>query len=174
LLAFRCASKDFGLTSGATSSAACSVCIPGTYSGHGQSSCSKCNTGTYLTKTGATSSAECGLVLKIFQFEVPYLLEEVTDDMKKRISLAVSNVLGVSASNIVLTFSSFIPSRRQQTKMLVSVGIIDFQGSAASYVSKVTQEKLNLEMGALGLKSGQLVPVTGMLTFDLSFMNLNL
>ncbi len=56
--------------------------------------------------------------------------------------------------------------------MLVSVGIIDFQGSAAGYVSKVTQEKLNLEMGALGLKSGQLVPVTGMLTFDLNLMKL--
>jgi hypothetical protein len=100
--------------------------------------------------------------LKILQFEVPYLLEEVTDDMKIRLSLVLSNLLGVPASNVVLTFSSYIASRREQAKVLVSVGIIDFQGSAASYASKITQENLNLEMGALGLKSGQLVLTTGM------------
>jgi hypothetical protein len=153
------------LASGETLSAACSVCVPGTYSRLGQSSCSLCYTGTYSSKTGATSSADCGIVLQIFKFEVSILLEEVNDDIKKRMSLAISNVLGVPASNVVLAYSSYIASRRQQTKVLVSVGIVDFQGSAASYASKVTQENLNLEMGALGLKSGNLIPITGIFNF---------
>jgi hypothetical protein len=161
-------------TLGDTSSASCSFCIPGTYSGRGQSSCSICNTGTYSSKTGATSSAECAIVLKIFQVLVPYLLEEITENIKNRIALAVSNVLGIPGSNIVLTFSSYKAFRRQQAKVLMIVGIIDFQGSASNYASKITQENLNIEMWALGLKSGQLLMITGMFKTDVNLMNLNL
>jgi hypothetical protein len=167
VLVFTCAFKTLlkldSLFLGGTSSSTCYVCIPGTYSGLGQSSCSICYSGTYSTKTGATSSAECRIVLKIFQFEAPYQLTEVTENIKNRMSLAVSNVLGVPAYNVVLTFVTYMgyTSRRQQTVLRVSVGIIDFQGSAASYASKVTQQKFDFEMGALGLKSGQVTPMTG-------------
>jgi hypothetical protein len=164
--------KQFILISGVALSSACTFCIPGTYSERGQSSCITCNTGTYSTKAGTTSSAGCGIVTKIFQFEAPYLLEEITDSIKNRISLAVSNVLGVPASNVVLSFSTYIESRRLQAKVLVSVGIVHFQGSAASYASKVTQEKLNFEMGALGLKSGQVIQSPGIFKFHVNLINL--
>jgi hypothetical protein len=101
------------------------------------------------------------MVLQIFQFSAPYLLAEVSEDMKRRMSLAVANALGVLASNVVLTISSYVADRRKQTSVLVRVGITNFQGSAASYASKVTQERFNIEMQALGLKSGKLVPITG-------------
>jgi hypothetical protein len=157
------------LNLGFTSSAACSVCIPGTYSVCGQSSCTTCDTGTYSTKTGATSSAECGFVLKIFEFQAPYLLDEVTENIKSRISLAVSNVLGIPARNVVLAVSTYLAFRRQQSKVLVSVGILDYQGSVANYASKLTQEKLNIEMVALGLKSVQVL-ITGMINIHDHFM----
>jgi hypothetical protein len=101
------------------------------------------------------------MFLQIFQFSAPYLLAEVTEDIKRRMTLAVANVLGVLASNVVLTIFSYTADRRQQSSVLVRVGITNFQGSAGSYASKVTQERFNIEMQALGLKSGQLVPITG-------------
>ncbi len=77
-------------------------------------------------------------------------------------SLAIANVLGVDARNVVLTFSSVILDRRaQQTGVLVRAGIADFEGSAAVYASKITQDNLNTEMAAVGLKSGTLISFTG-------------
>jgi hypothetical protein len=76
--------------------------------------------------------------------------------------LAVANILSVTASNVVLTFKSVVlEQRRQQTGVLVSVGIINFLGSAASYVSKISQDKVNAEITALGLNSIKLVSIAG-------------
>ncbi len=76
---------------------------------------------------------------------------------------AVAKMLGVDAKNIVLAFDSVTLERRgQETGVLVRAGIIGFQGTAASLASKVTQDKLDTEMLALGLNSGKLVYSTGM------------
>ena len=75
----------------------------------------------------------------------------------------MAKMLGVDAKNIVLAFDSFTLERRgQETGVLVRAGIIGFQGTAASLASKVTQDKLDTEMLALGLNSGKLVYSTGM------------
>ncbi len=148
---------------GATSAAACSQCRSGTYSIFGQSACSNCSSGTYSSSSGATSSAACRFVLKIFQFKALYLLEDITDEIRIRMSLAVANVLSVNVSNVILTFSSTsIEGRRgQQPGVLVSAGITEFQGSAKDYAPRVTQDKLNNELSALGLRSVQIVEIAG-------------
>ncbi len=148
------------ITLGVASSASCSTCTAGKFAGFGQRVCSSCKPGTYATNEGATSSAACSIVLQIFQFKAPYLLSEVTGDIQSRMSMAVANILGVNARNVVLTLVSS-NRRDQQPGVLVSAGITDFQGSAASYASKVTQSILTTEMTALGLNSGQLVSITG-------------
>ncbi len=125
----------------------------------GLSACSSCTPGTYTTNIGASSSLDCKIVMQLFQFRPPYLLSEVTDNIKLRMSTAVANLLAVLVSNVVLTISSV--ERRQQTSLLVIVGITNVQGSAASYLLRVTQERFNTEMKALGLKSGQVEFVTG-------------
>ncbi len=150
------------VTLGGISAAVCSTCLAGTYAEFGWSTCSSCDLGTYATKTGATSSATCEIVLQIFQFKAPYLLTDVTENIKSRMSLAVANVLGIISSNVVLSFTTSVFDRRQQAGVLVSAGITDSQVSAASYASRLTQDKLNTEMVALGLKSIQLVQITGM------------
>jgi hypothetical protein len=153
--------RGFGFISGSTSSAACSACSTGTYSAAGQRTCSSCEPGTYAKRTGATS---CSIVLQIFQFKAPYLVSEVTVDIQGRMSRAVANVLGVDAIDVVLTFVPSTLDRRsgQTTGVLVNAGVTDLELSAASLSSKVTQDKLNKEMAAVGLSSGQLVSATGM------------
>ncbi len=79
--------------------------------------------------------------------------------------MAVANVLDVNASSVILTFVSGTYDRRsQKTGVLVSAGVIDLQVSAASYASKVTQDKLNTEMAKMGLNYVQLVSITGVFT----------
>jgi hypothetical protein len=155
---------DFGFTSGSTFSVACSACSAGTYSAVGQRICNNCEPGTYARKTGATS---CSIVLQIFQFKAPYQLSEITVDMQSRMSTAVANVLGVNAINVVLTFvpATLDQIRRlsgQLTGVLVNAGVTDVELSAASYVSKVTQDKFNKEMTAMGLSNGLLISATGL------------
>jgi hypothetical protein len=107
---------------------------------------------------GATS---CTSVLHIFQFKAPYRLSEVTEDIQRRMSIAVANVLGVNAINVVLTFSASLDRRSQSTGVLVSAGITDVEQSPASYASKITQDKFNKEMAGMGLNYGQLILLTG-------------
>ena len=149
-----------GFTPGSTYSAGCSSCIAGTYSAFGQSTCSSCELGTYAKKTGATA---CSIVLQIFQFKAPYLLSELTVDIQSRMSTAVANVLGVNAIDVVLTFVPVALDRRsgQPTGVLVNAGVTEVELSAASYASKVTKDKFNKEMTAMGLSYGQLI-ATGM------------
>ena len=78
-------------------------------------------------------------------------------------STAVANMLGVNAIDVVLTLVPVALDRRigQQTGVLVNAGVIDVELSAASYASKVTQDKFNKEMAAMGLSYGQLVSAAG-------------
>jgi hypothetical protein len=90
------------------------------------------------------------------------MLSEVTGNIKSRMSIAVANVLGVNAINVVLTFVSVLLDRRSQpTGVLVSVGITDFELSAESFASKVTKDKFDKEMTAMGLNYGPLISATG-------------
>jgi hypothetical protein len=117
-----------------------------------------------VKKTGSTSSS---MVLQIFQFKAPYQLSEVTVEMQSRISTAVANMLGVNSIDVVLTFVPATLDRRsrlngQPTGVLVSASVTDVELSAACYISKVTQDRFNKEMIAMGLNYGQLIPATGM------------
>jgi hypothetical protein len=154
----------FGLTAGVSAASACSVCNPGTYSASGQRNCSSCGPGTYAKYTGALLS--CITFLQIFQFKAPYQLSEVTVDIKSRMLIAVANVLGVNAADVVLTFVPDTLDLRslssKPTGVLVNAGLTDVELSAASYVSMVTQDKLNKEMATMGLSTGQLISGTGM------------
>ena len=76
-------------------------------------------------------------------------------------SIAVANVLGVNAINVVLTFSASLDRRSQSTGVLVSAGITDVEQSPASYASRITQDKFNKEMAGMGLNYGQLTLLTG-------------
>lgn len=78
-------------------------------------------------------------------------------------STAVANVLGVNAINVVLTFIPVTLDRRsgQPAGVLVNAGVTDVDLSAASYASKITQDKFDKEMTAMGLRYGQLIS-TGM------------
>jgi hypothetical protein len=153
------------LTAGVSAASACSVCSPGTYSASGQRNCSSCGPGTYANSIG--SSLSCIAFLQIFQFKAPYQLSEVTVDIKSRMLTAVANVLGVNPADVVLTFVPDTLDRRSRlsgnsTGVLVNAGLTDVELSAASYVSMVTQEKLNQEMATMGLSYGQLISGTGM------------
>ncbi len=101
--------------------------------------------------------------MQIFKFKIPYLLTEInrSEENQKRIAAAVAKLLEVKADNVLLTFAETFLRRAQQAGVLVSVAVADLQASAASYASKITQEKLETEMLSVGLSTGQLVSITG-------------
>jgi hypothetical protein len=78
-------------------------------------------------------------------------------------SLAVANLLGVNAINVVLDFAPASSHRRrifQAGGVLVTVGLTEFQGFSASFASRVAQDKLDAEMTSVGLRHGQLIAGT--------------
>ena len=75
-------------------------------------------------------------------------------------SKAIASVISVNASKLVLTIVDASMRRRrllQQQGVLVSVFLQDFKSSTSQFASLLTQERLNVQMTALGLKSIQLI-----------------
>jgi hypothetical protein len=91
----------------------------------------------------------------IIQFKVPYQISELTQDLQNKIATAVANVIGLNASSVSLTFVEVDMRRRAllEKGLLVNVGLKDVQGSAAPFASRLTQDSINTQMGALGLRS---------------------
>jgi hypothetical protein len=109
-------------------------------------------------KLGISSSS-----LQVFvlcQFKAQYQLSEVTNIVRSKMIIAVSNVLEVNTSTVVLDLTSTILRRRtllQQAGVLVSVGLTNMHQPASIFTARITQERLNAEMAAQGLKSVQLL-----------------
>ncbi len=95
-------------------------------------------------------------IVQIFQFKAQYQLSDITSDIRDRMTTAVSNLLKVNAKNVSLSFVS-VPLRIMQEFVIVSVGLVNFQGSLAGFSSMITQEGINAEMAAAGLKSVELL-----------------
>ncbi len=78
------------------------------------------------------------VVVLIFQFQAPYQLSEMTDDVVNKMTRAVAEVLNVNSSNVVL---SFVAMRRrvllqQSGGVLVSVSLKDYEGPSGGFGSR--------------------------------------
>ena len=72
------------------------------------------------------------VIVLIFQFEAPYQLSEITDNVRSKMQQAVADVLNVNASNVVLSFVAVGGRRNLQQSggVLVSVSLKDYQGTS--------------------------------------------
>ncbi len=98
--------------------------------------------------------------MQILQYKVSYLLSEITIDIRNNMAKAVASLINVNASKLVLSIVDASLRRRgllQQQGVLVSVFLQDFKGSTLEFASMLTQERLNTQMTALGLKSVQII-----------------
>jgi hypothetical protein len=115
--------------------------------------------GSVVSKT--TSDATPSTVL-ICQFEANYQISEITEDIRSKLLLAVSNTLGVDASLLVLAFVEVDLSLRSEHRVqvrgvLVSVSLKVAQGSTTPAFAPISQESLNIRMNLLGLRAVKLV-----------------
>jgi hypothetical protein len=115
--------------------------------------------GSVVRKT--TSDATPSNVL-ICQFEANYQISEITEDIRSKLLLAVSNTLGVDASLLVLAFAEVDLSLRSEHRVqvrgvLVSVSLKVAQGSTTPAFAPISQESLNIRMNLLGLRAVKLV-----------------
>ena len=137
--------------------------------GGGQGSCSTCPDGSYSSASGSlsciqgtTASNSGSSIVPIFDFKAPYLLSEITDQIRIKMVQAIAKMLGVNKSSVVLTFSSVDLRRRallQKAGVLVRVGLTDLQSSASIFASKITSDSINAAMNAEGLDAVQLITI---------------
>ncbi len=72
--------------------------------------------------------------------------------------MAVANLLNVRTKNVILRFAMMaLRVLQSQESVLVSVSLVNVQGSIGDYISMVTQENINYHMAAEGLKSVELI-----------------
>ncbi len=124
---------------------------------------------TSCTTAATSAAASSGLggqlltnsnssLVPIFAFKAQYQLSEITSDIRERMTKAVASLLQVNTLGIVLSFASAtLRNVQQQEFVLVRVGLVNFQGSTAAFASIITQENLNSEMAAMGIKSVELL-----------------
>ncbi len=108
-----------------------------------------------------TASIACSLIpipsgsVKIVQYKAPYLLSEITIDIRNKMAKAIASSISVNANTVVLSIVDASLRRRrllQQQGVLVSAFLQDFKGSTSEFALLLTQERLNTQMAALGLK----------------------
>ena len=97
------------------------------------------------------------------EFEAPYQLSEITEDIRSKYALALASILHVDASLIVLAFVeidlSLRSGRRLQARgVLVVVSVKLGQGSTAPAATQISQGTLDSQMSLLGLRAAKLVP----------------
>jgi hypothetical protein len=98
--------------------------------------------------------------VQILQFKASYLLSEITTDVRNKMAQAIASVISVNASKVVLSIVDVSLRRRkllQQQGVLVGVYLQDFKGSPLEFAALLTQERLNAQMTAFGLKPIQLI-----------------
>ena len=111
--------------------------------------------GRPMSQTSSFTSID---TVTIVQFKVAYLLSEITDDVRRKMVMAIANIINVNVTRIVLSFTELDMRRRhllQSKLLLVNVGLLDFQGSASVYTTVLSQDKINEQMASLGLKNVQ-------------------
>ena len=111
----------------------------------------------------ATPSTATAIVVPVLEFMIPYLLSDITEDIKFKMAVALSAALNIGdPSIVVLTFKEASLRRRkllQQTGVLVTVGLRGFTGSASQLASKVSLASLNNQLAMQGLKQAQSLQV---------------
>jgi hypothetical protein len=105
---------------------------------------------------GQTTTGPAAKIVQIFEFIANYQLSDINSDVHNRMTAAVASLLQVNSSQVVLSFSALtLRAQRvmlsQQESVLVRVGLINFQGSTA-FASVITQDNINHQMTAMGLK----------------------
>ena len=130
-----------------------------------------CEQGYYSSAPGATSSAACLLLTSapispVFEFVIQYQLSDIAAEIKSSMTLAISSMLQVNASQVVLRFATTVLRRGvkhrillQQSDIIVIVGLVRFQGSVATLASMITEDNLNSKFAAEGLKSVELLTI---------------
>jgi hypothetical protein len=109
---------------------------------------------------GQLSTTSASEIVPIFQFKAQYPLSDITSEIRDKMTMAVAKLLQVNTGSVILSFTSVIRRVRvlqQQEFVLVSVGLVNFQGSRAAFASMITQENVNFQMAAAGLKSVDLL-----------------
>jgi hypothetical protein len=104
------------------------------------------------------STTSDGNIVPIFQFKAQYQLSDITSDIRNRMIMAIAKLLQVNTESVILSFASVtLRVLQQQEFVLVSVGLVNFQGSRAAFASVITQEKINSELETVGLKPVELL-----------------
>jgi hypothetical protein len=102
---------------------------------------------------GKTTTGSAANMVQIFEFIANYQLADVNSDIQNRMTVAVANMLQVNSSQVFLSFSAVtLRALSQQESVLVHVALINFQGSTMAISSVITQENINYQMVAIGLK----------------------
>lgn len=155
------------------------------FSTGGKSSCYACPDGSYASASGteecifyktnssslqpATTNAISEMTatlnsangtIPVFQFKAPYQLNEITDGIRGKMIHAISNILEVNPNMVFLEISSIVVRRWElldQAGVLVNVGLINFHDSVSIFPTRLTQEHVNAQMTAEGLKAVQLI-----------------
>ena len=138
-----------------------------------------CIASSYSTIQGATSPTDCvpqvqstsdqsqlsnnatRYFVQIFEFTTSYDFAEMTDVVRGKMQLAISNMLKISQDFVVLVIYRVQDDKKGrqmlQTSFLVKVGLIGYTGSLSNLVSRITEQNLISELLALGLNSIRLV-----------------
>ena len=165
------------MTAGADSSGVCLKCGAGTYFQVGQSTCLPCLEGKYATEQGTMLPAACTpiitsstgtnlaihIVVTIFQFKALYPMSDITEEIQNKMTIAIAKLLEFNASSVLLNFAPVnlrreVHSRTLPEGTLVTVGLVNFQGSAAQFAPLIDQQRIDSEMATEGLMSVELLP----------------
>lgn len=107
----------------------------------------------WLICLGVSSCKPVAAAVVILQFKTTYLLSEITDIVQHKMVTAIANALGVENNTIALTFSEVDILVRVLKGVLVDVILPGFKGSPSEFASRLTDQNINLQMEAMGLKS---------------------
>ncbi len=108
--------------------------------------------------------------MTLFQFKVAYQLSEITEDIKNKLLVAISKALGLDKSTLFLSFAEADMNRRAavQKGVLATVSLVNHGSPTTSLLSLITEDSINSQMSAQGLKSVQLVNVGSSSTSTIS------
>ena len=106
---------------------------------------------------GQISTTSANNIVSIFQFKAPYSISEITDVLQNKMAMAIANLLNVGTNNVILKFTSTILRVIQREAVIVSVSLVNFQGSTSALASIITKDNINSAMGREGLASVELV-----------------
>ena len=83
----------------------------------------------------------------------------MTSNVRNGMITAIATAMGNNAlaESVILKFTEVDIRRSQQRGVLVDVGLRDYQGSTAVFISRLTESNINTQMLALGLRPVQVL-----------------